>query len=343
MITSFQTKRWPRVGQLARPRGRAALVRLIAVLVGAGAAVTLAAGPAGAQTTLAPPQPGVTLGVAGEGNERLDMFYTGTDRQVWMVHMSPMGENVPVSLGGQLIGGPAAVWVPGGPLSPTGGIAVFGRGTDNRLWWTHQTDSGWSRWASLGGNLTSKPAVAADEYDLLIYARGTDGAVWGRQEDNRAGLWIGWHKIGGRLLPGTAPAAAYSDNGIFIAAVGTDHAVWVGEDLVGSAGIRWHSIGGRTNSNPGLATPSEGVVVAFLRGTGNVAWYREFFGQTPGVTAGWHSLGGSLTSGVTAITQQEDLQFGPTGVFALGPDSRAWMDSGTWPALTGWQQVRIGS
>ena len=83
-------------------------------------------------------------------------------------------------------------------------------------------------------------------------------------------------------------------------------------------------------------------MVAFARGTDNAAWHKEFFGHTAGVTAGWHSLGGKLTSGVTALTQQEALQFGPTSVFALGRDNRAWMDSGTWPALTGWQLVRVG-
>jgi hypothetical protein len=221
---------------------------------------------------------------------------------------------------------------------------VFGRGTDNRLWWRHQTSSGWTRWASLGGNLTSKPAVTTGDDNLLIYVRGTDGAVWVRHEYNRAGQWEAWHKVGGRLLAGTAPAAAYG-LGIFLAVVGTDHAVWVGEDLYGSSGLKWHSIGGRTNSNPGLATPDLGTVAAFARGTNNAGYYNEFRGQTAGVTAGWHSLHGSLTSGVTALTQHDSqsLVFGPTSVFALGPYSRPLMDTGTWPALTGWQRVRIGS
>jgi hypothetical protein len=83
-------------------------------------------------------------------------------------------------------------------------------------------------------------------------------------------------------------------------------------------------------------------VVAFARGTDNAAWYKEFFGQTAGVTVGWHSLHGKLTSGVTALTQREASQFAPTSVFALGLDNRAWMDSSTWPALTGWQLVRVG-
>lgn len=319
--------------------GSVVLARAMAALAGGGAVLALAAGPAAAQTATAPPRPGVMLGAAAAPGSPTWLFYTGTDRQVWSVDLSNMAEHIPDPLGGQLTGGPAAVWVPRGPLSPTGETDVFGRGTDNKLRWWHQTATG-TRWTSLGGNLTSKPTVTATKYHILIYARGADGAIWARQEYNRAGQWTRWHKIGRHLLAGTAPTALYTDRGIFIAAVGTDHAVWVGEDLMGSAGFTWHSIGGRTNSTPGLASPSDGVMVAFLRGTGNVAWYREFLGRTAGVTAGWHSLGGTLTSGITALTNPAT---GYTSVYALGPDNKPWADSGTWPALGGWAPVQISS
>lgn len=259
----------------------------------------------------------------------------------------PNGANVPDPLGGKLIGGPAAVWIPPGTL-PIGGLAVFGRGTDNRLWWRHQTSSGWSAWASLGGRLTSKPTAnvggALAPGAVAVFARGTDGAVWGRalHGNTMGGVeWTPWVSLGGRLLAGTAPASAGNDSGLFIAAVGTDRAVWVAEELVGK-GLSWQSVGGRTTVDPGVASPSASAVVAFARGTDNAAWYKEFFGHTGGVTAGWHSLHGKLTSGVSALTQHEGSQFGATSVFALGSDNRAWMDTGTWPALTGWQLVRVG-
>jgi hypothetical protein len=199
--------------------------------------------------------------VAGEGNERLDMFYTGTDRQVWMVHMSPMGQNIPVSLGGQLIGGPAAVWISPGTFRTVGGLAVFGRGTDNALWWRHQTSSGWSAWASLSGSLTSKPTLniggALAPAAVVVFARGTDCAVWDRVlHGNSMGgvVWQGWGSIRSRLLAGTAPASVGNDSGLFIAVVGTDRAVWVAEELVGQV-LSWHSIGGRTTADPGIASP----------------------------------------------------------------------------------------
>jgi hypothetical protein len=259
-----------------------------------------------------------------------------------------MGEPVPESLGGKLIGGPAAVSIPYGTL-PISGLAVFGRGTDNRLWWRHSSPDGWSGWAPLGGALTSKPVVhiggALAPDALTVFVRGTNGAVYGRAlhgtPDTGQLVWEPWVSLGGKLLPGTAPASAGNASGLFVAAVGTDHAVWVSEQLVGKTPGAWHSIGGKTSADPAIVTPSPNAVVALVRGTDNAAWYNEYFGHTAGVAIGWHSMHGGLTSGVTAITQREGTRYGPTSVFVLGTNNQPWMKSGTWPALSNWARVRI--
>jgi hypothetical protein len=347
MITSFLARRWWGASRRRHP-SRISATRLLAVLAGGGTALALAAGPASAQPAPAPPMPGVTLGAAISPDlVTRDLVYTGTDHQVWSVDLSNMSQNVPQSLGGKIVGGPSAAWVSPGTLSPTGGLAVFGRGPDNRLWWRHQTSSGWSRWASLGGTITSRPTAAywqGPESGILgVFARGADGAVWGRVEYHVSGhtAWTSWSSYGGHLLTGTGPAVAFTHGRIFLAAVGTDRAVWVRHNS--PSGWRpWHSIGGHTTVVPALATPADGVVVAFARGTTNTASYNEFHGQTAGVTAGWHSIGGTLTSGLTAIPNQVESAAAATSVFALGPDHQPWVDTGTWPALTGWQQVHIG-
>jgi len=95
------------------------------------------------------------------------LFYTGADRQLWMVGLSSMSQRIPKPAGGQLLGSPAAVWIPGD-------FPAFGRGTDNALWWLH---SG-SRWASLGGRVTSRPAAAAVT---------ASGPTYGRSRYGRAG------------------------------------------------------------------------------------------------------------------------------------------------------------
>jgi hypothetical protein len=286
------------------------------------------------------PKPGVTLSMAIADNTWPDLFYAGTTSQVWQVRLSNMAQRVPVSLGGRLIGGPAAAYISPGPL-PISGFAVFGRGTDNRLWWRHQTSSGWTGWAPLGGALTSEPAVnigsAATPGVLSVFVRGSDGALWGRTL--RASVtgqmeWTPWISLGGRLLPGTAPAAAGNASGLFVAAVGTDHAVWVREQLAGKPPA-WHSIGGKTAADPGLTSPAPNAVAAFVRGTDNAAWYDEFSGRTA-VAAGWHSMGGQLTSGPTAVTRTATAQ---TSVFALGTDNLPWANG--WPAVSGWTYVVI--
>jgi hypothetical protein len=350
MITSAPAKRWRGASRWPYPSRRSA-TRLLAVLAGGGAALALATGPASAQSAPAPapPNPGVTLGAAISPDlVTRDLLYTGTDHHVWTVDLSNMSQNVPESLGGKILGGPAAAWVSPGSLSHTGGLAVFGRGTGNQLRWRHQTSSGMSPWASLGGTITSRPTAVywqGPESGILgVFARGADGAVWGRVEYHVSGhtAWTSWSSYGGHLLAGTGPAVAFTNGRIFLAAVGTGHTVWVRHNSPSGRWRPWHSIGGDTTSIPALATPADGVVVAFARGTDNTASYNEFYGQTAGVTAGWHSIGGTLTSGLTAIPSQVESAAAMTSVFALGPDHQPMEDTGTWPALTGWQKVHIG-
>lgn len=126
-----------------------------------------------------------------------------------------------------------------------------------------------------------------------------------------------------------------------LAAVGADHAIWVRQYQIGKRPGPWRSIGGKTTGDPVIISPSPNTVVALARGTDNAIWYNEFSGRTPGVAAGWHSMHGKSTSGVTAITQAEASQYGRTSVFVLGTDNQPWMKSGMWPALSGWTRVRI--
>jgi hypothetical protein len=74
------------------------------------------------------------------------------------------------------------------------------------------------------------------------------------------------------------------------------------------------------------------VGVVFVRGTDNAVWYNEFAGTTAGVTPGWHSLGGQLTSGVGAGAGPD----GWTAVVMLGLDNHVYGRIGVWPALDNW-------
>jgi hypothetical protein len=278
------------------------------------------------------------VSAAVNGTHAPRLFYVSSAGQVWMRDLANPAGN-PVNLGGRLLGGPAAVWIPPGQLFSAGTYAVFGRGTDNALWWTYQTASGWSKWASLGGTLTSRPAASARPLDnssslVFVYARGADGALWMRTL-HAARTWERWVNVGGRLLPGTGPAAVTND-GEFAAAVGTDRAIWVAMNLPGSPGFVWRSLGGRTTASPGIAAPGTDTVVAFARGTDNAAWYNEFWRHATYVKPGWRSLGGRLTSGTSAIPTMVNSPQGPVYLFALGTDNQTLMRTGTWPDLQGW-------
>ena len=163
------------------------LALLTAALAGASVLTLVSAGPVSAGPAAAAqtqgPIPGVTLGAAADGSRAPRLFYADSGGRVWMHDLTQPGGS-PVSLGGRLTGGPGAVWVPAGGLLPAGTFAVFGRGTDNALGWAYQTATGWSRWASLGGGITSRPAAyaapasAGSSNVIAVYARGADGAVW---------------------------------------------------------------------------------------------------------------------------------------------------------------------
>jgi hypothetical protein len=326
-------------------QGWSRLVALLTAVLAGGSLLTLvSAGPAAAQTQ--GPAPGVTLGAAANGTQAPKLFYAGSDGGVWMHDLAQPGGS-PVSLGGRLIGGPGVVWVPAGGLFSAGAFVVFGRGADNALWWMYQTTTGWSRWASLGGGITSKPtayaapASAGSSGAVAVYVRGRDGTVWFRALDRVTAsgpAWQPWRSIGGRLLAGTGPAAAQTSGGIFVAVVGTDRALWMATSLSGSPGHVWRSLGGQTTSDPAVTVPDQSLLigVAFVRGTDNAAWYNEFSGHTTGVAPGWHSLGGRLSSGVTAIPTMVTVPPGPAYLVGLGTDNLAWMRTGTWPALRGW-------
>lgn len=144
-----------------------------------------------------PPAPKVTPGATVSG---VTLDLAAADGSVWLKNVAS-GPSTPTRVGGHLVGGPSAVF-------DGNSIVIFGRGTDNRLWDVScPSVTVCRRWEPLGGVITSKPgAVGKSRMVYSVYARGTDGAVWGRDYING---WGRWYKVGGRVLAGTGPAAAY--------------------------------------------------------------------------------------------------------------------------------------
>ena len=92
----------------------------------------------------------------------------------------------------------------------------------------------------------------------------------------------------------------------------------------------WTSLGGRVSGSIGQAAPANGAAgIVYARSSGNALRFNEFAGTTAGVTRGWHSLGGRVTSGVSAVFATAN---GTTWAVALGADGHIWANSGVWPA-----------
>jgi hypothetical protein len=304
---------WLGGGRKRRLHGRAFLVTLAA----AGLAVAMAAGPASATTDPTPPGHNYTPASAVVGTTTV-MAYTATNGSVWVRNLTTGRYS---AAGGHLLSGPALV------KSGSASI-IFGEGTNHALWENICVlgDSCGS-WVPLGGYITSHPGAVfrgPGVADYSVYARGSNGAVWGR--DHNSSGWSGWYTTGGNLLSGTGPSAAFL-GGIYILAVGTNRGLYLQHLGV----TRFVSVGGVTTATPALVSIST-ALVGFVRGTDNVGYYHRFLHTSPG----WHKMGGVFTSGLGASALGA-----LTDIFGLGTDSRVYGNIGVWtsypPTFTGWR------
>ena len=287
-----------------------------------------------------PPAPGVAPGAVYVSPTENDVFYTATNRTVWVKNVDN-GSPRRVS-NGLLVSAPSAIY--NGAT-----VIVFGEGTNHKLWWTHRLASGgYANWALLGGALTAQPAAVFTggpdfpaRYEVFI--RGTDGAAY-RLVHSETGWASAFTRVGGQLLDGTGPAAAHArvatanSEATWVSVTGTDRAVSVA--LLGAFGFG--PIGSQTTASPALTaySSSTGVTLAwFVRGTDNAAWY--VVNNRPE----WTSIGGRLNSGPAAAT---DRATGTTYVYALGTDNQVYETTGkltrsppwatfssTWTKVTG--------
>jgi hypothetical protein len=167
-------------------------------------------------------------------------------------------------------------------------------------------------WESLGGGLTSDPAVASwGSGRLDLFVRGTDRALWHKWFDGR---WSGWESLGG-ILTSSPGAASWSSGRVDVFVRGTDNALW--HKWFDGRWFDWESLGGGLTSGPAAASWSSGRVDVFVRGTDNALWHKWFDG---GRWSGWESLGGILTSDPAVASWAP----GRLDVFVRGTDNALW-------------------
>ena len=180
-------------------------------------------------------------------------------------------------------------------------------------------------WASLGGILTSKPAVAAWSSNRLdAFARGSDGQLWHRWHDSSG--WRPWEPLGGQLYAGTGPAvAAWAPGRLDVFVDGTDRLLW--HRWYDSSGWHpWEPLGGVLASGPAASSWGAGHLDIVVQGTDHVIWHKSFNNRA---WSGWQSLGGQ-TNADPAIASWGT---GRADVFVEGTDGQLWhtfYSSGRW-------------
>jgi hypothetical protein len=182
-------------------------------------------------------------------------------------------------------------------------------------------------WESLGGILTSAPAVTLTQNGgLVVFARGTDNAIWHTWQDAMNGDWHSWQSLGGDWT--SAPAAAlYKDGRLNVFAVGTDGAIWMRRQITpfgewaewGPLMAEWGPLGGVLTNDPAVTLTQNGGLAVFARGTDEAIWYTSEEAIN-GVWKGWAPLGGILEDGPAAALYQD----GRLNVFARGTDGAIW-------------------
>ena len=151
-------------------------------------------------------------------------------------------------------------------------------------------------WYSLGGVLTSGPAVASWGVNRLdVFARGTDNALYHKAWDGTG--WYGWYGLGGGLWSDPA-AVSWGPNRIDVVVLGANntiyHKAWANNQW-----YPWGSLGGAFTSGPAISSWGYNRLDVFARGTDNALYHKAWDGTG---WYGWESLGGALSSDPAAVS-----------------------------------------
>ena len=203
---------------------------------------------------------------------------------------------------------------------------VFAQGPDNALW--HKSwDTTWGQWESLGGILTSGPAVISTAPATAdVFVRGANGAAW-HLSYTPAGPGS-WESLGAVLADGTGPGAGCQELAtadVFI--IGTDGGLLQSSSDVGGEGGNswgpWQQVArnaplpaGGIISGPSVIAAAGGGYDIFVRGGNDAVWQVSYDGTN---WSGWTSLGGPAHSGPSATASG-----GTTDVYVQRSGGTIW-------------------
>lgn len=256
-------------------------------------------------------------------------FVRGTDGALYVVTGTSAGFGGYRRIPAGTRSGPAAVSWDGRRVD------LFVVGTDRALWHTSTVvdslgrPTTFARWDSLGGALTTAPAVASHAPGrLLVSARGTDGALWSRTWNGTR--WSSWSGLGGRAI--SAPAVDVLDATTYRAlVVGSDGAVWQKRLSANGAGLTsWTSTGVRSSF-----APAASATAGWSRAIRAIATSRGDGVRQVWANGSVHDIGGVVTSAV-ALAEAGNTT---TWTFARGSDNALWANRATSSGGSSWQRV----
>ena len=144
-------------------------------------------------------------------------------------------------------------------------LYLFVKGGDGALWYNRDDSTpglpnwGWSGWTSLGGKLSSSPcAVSLEAGYLDVYVAGTTGTVYERSYFS--GAWHDWYNVGGRVAPGTGPAASVWPGREDVFVQGTTGALYQKTWTQSGWSSSWTNLGGYLTSSPAAVSWGAGRI-----------------------------------------------------------------------------------
>jgi hypothetical protein len=225
-----------------------------------------------------------------------------------------------------------------------GGLEVFARGTDDRLWHTWQTSDGWSEWDSLGGSIRFGPSVVNHTGGgLEVFSVGEDGALWHIWQESYG--WSQWASLGGSLTDG--PSAAVNHDGrVEVFARASNGQLWHISQLASYVDwSSWESLGGSVVGNPAVGRDSaDGGLRVFVRGTDRTIYYSRQI--DPSVSDQWDPfrplMGPATTDAAIGISTDgrmeifyADHEGAVRHVFQTAVGGSQWSSPGSFGGITG--------
>ncbi len=292
---------------------------------------------------------GAPVHAVSRSADKLDIFVTGTDSQVYSAAWEPDFADGWHGWWG-LLGGVAA---PGAHVTAVSRSAdhldIFVVGTDGGVYtaaWEPDFADGWHGWWRIGGLVAPQGAavyaVSRSPDKLDIFVTDINGAVMSAAwEPGFTDGWHGWwHINGGQAAPGAAVTAVSrstdkldifvtgTDGGIYTAAWEPDfadgwHGWWRVGNLVAPQGSPVHCVSRSSDKLDIFVTDVNGSVMS-------AAWQPEF---TDGWHGWWQINGGAAAPGapVTAVSRSTDK----LDIFVIGTDNRVY--TAAWqPGLRRW-------